>query len=82
MAGGKGARRHKGSILQTYGEENGRGRAGDGGAVRSVLGDGEDALRQCSGFKGVCRSFLMLPSSFLSSQLFQTAAKNSNLVAS
>jgi hypothetical protein len=76
------SRWHKELILQTYGEENGRGRVGDGGVVRSVLSDGEDGLRQCSGFKGVCRSFLVLPSSFLSGQLLQTAAENSNLVAS
>jgi hypothetical protein len=76
------SRRQGEPILQTYGEENGRGRAGDGGVVWSVLGDGEDSLRRCSGFKGVLRSFLVLPSSFLSSQLLQTMAENSNLVAS
>jgi hypothetical protein len=60
------SRRHKELILQTYGKENGRGRAGDGG---------EDGLQRCSGFKGVHRSFLVLPSRFLSGQLLQTATK-------
>jgi hypothetical protein len=32
-------------ILQTYAEGNNRWRAGDGGAVRSALGDGEGGLR-------------------------------------
>jgi hypothetical protein len=31
-------------ILQISAEGNGRGRAGDGGTVRSVLGDDEDGL--------------------------------------
>jgi hypothetical protein len=45
------SRRQGDPALQTYGEGNGRGRAGDGGTVRSALGDGEDSLQQCSGFE-------------------------------
>jgi hypothetical protein len=38
------SRRQGEPVLQTYDKENGRGRAGDGGAVRSVLGDSEGGL--------------------------------------
>jgi hypothetical protein len=76
------SRWHKELILQTYGEENSRGRADDGSANQSLLGDGEDGLRRCSGFKGVRRSILVLPSSSLSGHLLQKAVENSNLVAS
>jgi hypothetical protein len=75
------SRRYKELILQTYIEGNSRGRVGNGSAVGSVLGGGEDNLQWCSSFKGVCQSFLVLPSRFLSGQLLQTVAENSNLVA-
>jgi hypothetical protein len=55
------SRRQGEPVLQTYGEGNGQGRAGDDSVVQSVLGDGEDGLRWCSGFKGVCWSFLVRP---------------------
>jgi hypothetical protein len=34
-----------------YIEGNSRGKVGDGGAVRLVLGDGEEGLQRCSGFE-------------------------------
>jgi hypothetical protein len=37
-------------------------------------------FQRCSDFKGMRRSFLVLPSSILSSQLLQMAAENSSLV--
>jgi hypothetical protein len=43
----------EGLILQTYGLGNSWWRAGDDGAVRSSLGDGEGCLRRSSGSK-VC----------------------------
>jgi hypothetical protein len=46
-----GSRRQRELVLQTYSEGNGRGRAGDGDVVRSVLGDGEDGLWWCFGFE-------------------------------
>jgi hypothetical protein len=75
------SRQYKGSILLTCDSENGPQEVVDREAARSAVGDGEDGLRRCSGFKGVRRSFLVLPSSFLYGQLLQTVAKNSNLVA-
>jgi hypothetical protein len=75
------SRRHKGSVLLTYGGGNGPLQVVNGEAARSTVGDNEDGLRRCSGFKGMRRSFLVLPSSFLSGQLLQTAVENSNLVA-
>jgi hypothetical protein len=75
------SRRHKGSVLLTCDGGNGPQEVVDGEAAQSVVGDGEDGLRQCFSFKGVHRSFLVLPSSFLSGQLLQTAVENSNLVA-
>jgi hypothetical protein len=59
--------------LQTYGEGNGRGRAGDGGAVWSVLGDGEDGHLRCSGFEEQLYNFALLPSSSSLGQLLQTS---------
>jgi hypothetical protein len=75
------SRWHKGSVLLTSGGENGPQEEVDGEAARSAVGDGEDDLWWCSDFKGMCQSFLVLPSSFLSGQLLQTATENSNLVA-
>jgi hypothetical protein len=49
--------------LQTYDEGNSRGSAGDGGAVRSVLGDGEDGLRRCSSFEEQLYSFALFAQS-------------------
>jgi hypothetical protein len=46
-----GSRRQRELVLQTYSEGNGRGRAGDGDDVRSVLGDGEDGLWWCFVFE-------------------------------
>jgi hypothetical protein len=60
-------------ILQTYGKRNGRGGAGDGGIVRSVLGDSEDGLQRCSSFKEQLYSFALLPSSSSLGQLPQTS---------
>jgi hypothetical protein len=56
------SRRQGKLVLQTYSEGNDRGRAGDGGAVRSALGDGEDGLWWCSGFEEELYSFTLLPS--------------------
>jgi hypothetical protein len=75
------SRWHKGSVLLICGGRNGPHEVVDGEAARSAVGDGEDGLRRCSSFKGMQRSFLVLPWSFLSGQLLQTAAENSNLVA-
>jgi hypothetical protein len=47
------SRRHKGSILLTCGGRNGPQEVVDGEAARSVVGDGEEGLRLCSGFKGM-----------------------------
>jgi hypothetical protein len=57
--------------MQTYSEGNGRGRAGDGGKVRSVLGDGEDSLRRCSDCEEQLYSFALLPSSSSLGQLLR-----------
>jgi hypothetical protein len=70
------SRRHKGSILLTCDGRNGPQEVVDGEAARSAVGDGEDGLRWCSIFKGVRRSFLELPCSFLSGQFLQTAVEN------
>jgi hypothetical protein len=68
--------RRKGEpILQTYGEGNGRGRAGDCGAVWSMLGDGEGGLRRCSGFEEQLYSFALLPSSSSLGQLLRMLIK-------
>jgi hypothetical protein len=67
------SRRQGEPVLQTYGEGNGRGRAGDGGAVRSALGDGEDGLRRCSGFEEQLYSFALLASSSSLGQLLRTS---------
>jgi hypothetical protein len=75
------SRWHKGSVLLTCGSGNGPQEVVDGKAARSVVGDGEDGLRRCSCFKGVHRSFLVLPSSFLSDQLLQMVAEKLNFVA-
>jgi hypothetical protein len=75
------SRWHKGSILLTCGGGNGPQEMVDGEAARSAVGDGKDGLWRCSSFMGVHQCFLVLPSSFLSGQLLQTAAENSNLVA-
>jgi hypothetical protein len=72
---------HKGSVLLTCGSGNRPHEVIDGEAARSAVGNDEGVLRRCSGFKGVRRSFLVLPSSFLSGQLLQTVAENLNLVA-
>jgi hypothetical protein len=66
------SRRQREPILQTYDEGNCRGRAGDGGAVRSVLGDGEDGLWWCSHFEERLYNFVLLPSSSSLGQLPQT----------
>jgi hypothetical protein len=68
-------------ILQAYGKENGRGRAGDGGTVRSTLGDGEDGLRRCSGFEKQLYSFALLPSSSSLGQLLRTSMNQAWAVA-
>jgi hypothetical protein len=60
---------------------NGSHRVGNIGAVWAGFNGVEVFFQQCSDFKGVRQSLLVLPSSFLSSQLLQTAAKNSSLVA-
>jgi hypothetical protein len=75
------SRRQGEPVLQTYGEGNGRGRAGDGGAVRSALGDGEDGLRRCSGFEEQLHSFTLLPSSSSLGQLLQTSMNQAHAVA-
>jgi hypothetical protein len=59
--------------LETYGEGNSRGRAGDGGAVRSTLGNVEDGLRRCSGFEEQLYNFALLPSSSSLGQLLWTS---------
>jgi hypothetical protein len=53
----------------------------NGEAARPVLVDGEGGLRWSFGSKDVCQGFLELPSSFSTDQLFRSAVKNSNLVA-
>jgi hypothetical protein len=60
------SRQHKGYVLLTCGCGNGPQEVVDREAARLAVGDGEDSLRWCSSFKGVRRSFLVLPSSFLS----------------
>jgi hypothetical protein len=60
---------------------NGSHRVGNVSAVRAGFNGVEVFFRQCSDFKGVRRSFLVLPYSFLSGQLPQTVVENSNLVA-
>jgi hypothetical protein len=67
------SRRQGEPVLQTYGEGNGRGRAGDGGVVRLALGDGEGGLRRCSGFEEKLYSFALLPSSSSLGQLPRTS---------
>jgi hypothetical protein len=68
------SRRHKELLLLTCDDENGSHRVGSVGVVRTGFNGVEVFFRRCS-------NFLVLPSSFLSSQLLQTATKNSNLVA-
>jgi hypothetical protein len=75
------SRQQKGSVLLTCGGINGPREVVDGEPARSAVGDGEDSLRRCSSFKGMRRSFPVVPSSFLSSQLLQMAGENLNLVA-
>jgi hypothetical protein len=45
------SRRQGEPVLQTCDEGNDQGRAGDGDAIRSTLGDDEDGLWRCSGFE-------------------------------
>jgi hypothetical protein len=75
------SRRQGEPILQTYGEGNSRGKVGDGGAVRSVLGDGEEGLQRCSGFEEQLYSFTLLPSSSSLGQLLRTLMNRACAVA-
>jgi hypothetical protein len=75
------SRRQGEPILQIYDEGNGRGRAGDGGMVRSVLGDGEEGLRQCSDFEEQLYIFAFLPSSSSLGQLLRTLMNQARVVA-
>jgi hypothetical protein len=75
------SRRHKELILLTCGNANSSHRVGSVGVVRAGFNGIEVLFWRCSDFKGVRQSFLVLPSSFLSGQLLQTVAENSNLVA-
>jgi hypothetical protein len=75
------SRRQGEPVLQTYGEGNGRGRAGDGGAVRSTLGDGEDSLRWCSSFEEQLYSFALLSSSSSLGHLLRTSMNRARAVA-
>jgi hypothetical protein len=74
-------RRQGEPILQTYSEGNGRGRAGYGGAVQSMLGDGADGLQQCSVFEEQLYSFALLPSSSSLGQLLWTSMNRARVVA-
>jgi hypothetical protein len=47
------SRRHKGFVLLTCGDGNGPQEVVDEEAARSTVGDGEDGLRWCFGFKGM-----------------------------
>jgi hypothetical protein len=75
------SRRQGEPVLQTYGEGNGRGRAGNGGAVRSTLGDGEDSLRRCFGFEDQLYSFALLLSSSSLGQLLRMSMNRARAVA-
>jgi hypothetical protein len=63
--------------VQTYSEGNGRGRAGDGGTVRSVLA----TVRMASGFEEQLYSFTLLPSSSSLGQLLQTSMNQARAAA-
>jgi hypothetical protein len=67
------SRRQGEPILQTYGEGNSQGRAGNGGAVRSALGDGEDGRLRSSDFEEQLYSFALLSSTSSLGQLLWTS---------
>jgi hypothetical protein len=75
------SRRQGEPILQTYGEGSGRGRAGDGGTVWSVLGDSEDGLRRCSGFEEQLYNFALLLSSSSLGQLLRMSMNRARVAA-
>jgi hypothetical protein len=75
------SRRQGEPVLQTYGEGNDRGRAGNGGTVRSVLGDDEDNLRQCSDIEEQLYSSALLPSRSSLGQLLQTSMNRAQAAA-
>jgi hypothetical protein len=54
---------------------------GDGGTIRSVLGDGEGVLWRCSSFENQRYSFTLLLSSSSFGQLLQTSMNRACAVA-